>query len=141
MHLYSYFQKMFKTGDLILFNGIGVTPTLAKITTNTPFSHCGLVLRLPNRSGPFFSAHFSISVLNPILDGLKKTNFTLLRLVETKMRCQTPSRRLQTAERTFSLSLRDFIASTALQCVLFAQDIFASYLPNLDLVVPVSYTY
>ena len=39
----------FKTGDLILYSGVGVLPALTKVMTGCPYSHVGLVVEMPNR--------------------------------------------------------------------------------------------
>jgi len=49
VYLYNFYKHLFKTGDLISFSGVGVTASATKIVTNAPFSHSGVILRLPNR--------------------------------------------------------------------------------------------
>lgn len=38
-----------KTGDLIAFDSVGFLHTLIKVTSNSPYSHLGIVVRLPNK--------------------------------------------------------------------------------------------
>lgn len=45
----NYLMKMIKTGDLIVYDGIGAIPALVKLNRNIPFSHLGLVIKLVNR--------------------------------------------------------------------------------------------
>jgi hypothetical protein len=47
--MYNYYKHLFKTGDLISFSGVGITASATKVVTNAPFSHTGVILRLPNR--------------------------------------------------------------------------------------------
>mmetsp|Transcript_28591 Transcript_28591/g.79906 ORF Transcript_28591/g.79906 Transcript_28591/m.79906 type:complete len:818 (+) Transcript_28591:47-2500(+) len=39
----------FKTGDVIMYSGIGLLPSLTKVMTGCPYSHCGVVVEMPNR--------------------------------------------------------------------------------------------
>mmetsp|Transcript_28988 Transcript_28988/g.40098 ORF Transcript_28988/g.40098 Transcript_28988/m.40098 type:complete len:339 (-) Transcript_28988:7-1023(-) len=50
-HNYYYESVMdqFKTGDVIVFNDVGLIGTLAKMYGNTPYSRVGMVVRLPNK--------------------------------------------------------------------------------------------
>jgi phosphatidylinositol phospholipase C, delta len=47
--LYSYYKNLFKTGDLILYDGMGALATLTKVESNAPFSHVGMIVRLTSR--------------------------------------------------------------------------------------------
>ena len=48
----AFFQHhlgQYKTGDLIVYSGIGLLPATTKVLTGCPYSHVGLVVELPNR--------------------------------------------------------------------------------------------
>jgi len=44
-----YFQSLFKTGDLLLFDGIGLLPAITKLERNSPFSSVGMVVVLSSK--------------------------------------------------------------------------------------------
>jgi len=46
---YSGFKRQIKTGDLVVFNEVGVLPTLTKLMSNSNYSRVGLAVRLPNK--------------------------------------------------------------------------------------------
>jgi hypothetical protein len=46
---YDDYIDSFKTGDLIAYNGIGVLHSMTKLATNSPYSHVGMIFRLPNK--------------------------------------------------------------------------------------------
>jgi hypothetical protein len=48
-YFYKNYAHLFKTGDLLLYSGNGITAALTKLTTGTPFSHCGIVVKLANK--------------------------------------------------------------------------------------------
>jgi hypothetical protein len=41
-------ESKFKTGDLLLFGGYGMLPSLARLHCGTPYSSAGLIVELPN---------------------------------------------------------------------------------------------
>jgi len=47
--LYEHYMDSFKTGDLIAYSGNGVVAAATKLITNSPFSHLGMIFRLPNK--------------------------------------------------------------------------------------------
>lgn len=49
IHLLPYFTSLFKTGDLILFDGLGMLSAATKLARNSPFSSVGLVVILPDK--------------------------------------------------------------------------------------------
>lgn len=49
IHLLPYFNSLLKTGDLILFDGLGLLSAATKLARNSPFSSVGLVLILPDK--------------------------------------------------------------------------------------------
>src|SRR5262245_868457 len=50
-HSYSYHEHLsrFKTGDLIVYSGTGILGAVSQLMTNSPYSHVGLVVQLPNK--------------------------------------------------------------------------------------------
>lgn len=48
-YFYKNYARLFKTGDLLLYSGNGIAAALNKLTTGTPFSHCGIIVRLANK--------------------------------------------------------------------------------------------
>lgn len=46
---YTHYMDSFKTGDLLLYGGLGLNASLTRLVTSSPFSGVGLVLRLPNK--------------------------------------------------------------------------------------------
>lgn len=46
---YKALAAQFKTGDMILYDSYGLFPSLMKLTTNTPYGACGMVLKMPNK--------------------------------------------------------------------------------------------
>lgn len=46
---YDDYIDSFKTGDLLIFSGIGALHSMNKLITNSPYSHVGMVFRLPNK--------------------------------------------------------------------------------------------
>lgn len=48
-YLYSYYKNLFKTGDLILYDGMGALATVTKVESNAPFSHVGIIVKLTSR--------------------------------------------------------------------------------------------
>lgn len=49
IHLLPYFNPLLKTGDLILFDGLGLLSAATKLARNSPFSSIGLVVVLPDK--------------------------------------------------------------------------------------------
>lgn len=47
--LYEPYFPQFKTGDLIVFGGVGLISTLIKLYTNSEYSSLGIVVSLPNK--------------------------------------------------------------------------------------------
>ncbi|ELR21133.1 domain found in dishevelled, egl10, and pleckstrin domain containing protein [Acanthamoeba castellanii str. Neff] len=50
-HTYNYadYLGQIKTGDLVVYSGTGVLAAACQLITNTPYSHIGLAVYLPNR--------------------------------------------------------------------------------------------
>lgn len=46
---YDDYIDSFKTGDLIAYSGIGALHSMTKLATNSPYSHVGMIFRLPNK--------------------------------------------------------------------------------------------
>jgi len=49
VYYYKGIENEFKTGDLILYAGIGVPPALSQIAANSFYTSVGLVIKLPNK--------------------------------------------------------------------------------------------
>jgi len=49
VYYYKGLENDFKTGDLILYTGIGVPPALTQIAANSSYTSVGLVIKLPNK--------------------------------------------------------------------------------------------
>eukprot|EP01087_Luapelamoeba_hula_P008534 TRINITY_DN2134_c0_g1_i4.p1 TRINITY_DN2134_c0_g1~~TRINITY_DN2134_c0_g1_i4.p1 ORF type:complete len:881 (-),score=144.54 TRINITY_DN2134_c0_g1_i4:21-2663(-) len=50
-HTYSYqnYLSEMKTGDLIVYSGTGLLAALTQLATNAPYSHVGVIVKLPNK--------------------------------------------------------------------------------------------
>jgi hypothetical protein len=49
IHFHAFYRHLFKTGDLITYNAVGILSSITKLVTNAPFSQVGLILNLPNK--------------------------------------------------------------------------------------------
>jgi len=49
LYFHHHYTHAFKSGDLLLYSGVGLIPNLIKLRSATPFSHLGIILKLNNK--------------------------------------------------------------------------------------------
>ena len=69
-----------RTGDIILFSGKGGISHAIKLTTNSKWSHVGMVLRLPESQAAFLWESTTLTNLKDAIDGRVKRGVQLVLL-------------------------------------------------------------
>ena len=80
MPTYESVRDCLKTGDIVLFSGKGGISHAIKLTTNSMWSHVGMVLRLPRSQAVFLWESTTLTNLKDAIDGRVKHGVQLVLL-------------------------------------------------------------
>ena len=80
MPTYENVRGDLRTGDIILFSGKGGISHAIKLTTNSKWSHVGMVLRLPESQAAFLWESTTLTNLKDAIDGRVKRGVQLVLL-------------------------------------------------------------